>query len=204
MRRLHRSWNDGEGRARGRGHSEGDARHAGNDAMARRHGLVAAVFAASLVVVVAAAFASALIYQAGAAAGPSITRYQFTTNVSGANASGTYYAFWRDGDTVWSSALVVDPNGSGTLKVEAFDASGAIDPAAVVEAEDDDQLVWTQDGTVVTLTSAEGRHTLPDGHNDFRVTGTDGARTLVPLDESYPDAVFYEDFEQAIANMQTL
>lgn len=200
MYRLHRSLERDEcdrHATESMGHERGQTRRRG-----RR--LVLGVSFAALTTVVALGFATSLIYRGNAAEGPSITRYEFTTNVAGADASGTYYAFWRDGDTVWSCALVVEPNGSGTLKVEGFDASGSIDPGAVVAAEDDDRLVWTQDGTTVTLTSAEGEHTLPDGPNVFAIEGEAGGRQLTPLDAHYPDAVFYEDFEQAISRMQTL
>lgn len=200
MYRLHRSLERDEGDQCAMG-SMGDERE-----RTRRRGrrLVLGVSFAALAGVAGLVFATSLIYRGSAAEGPSITRYEFTTNVAGADASGTYYAFWRDGDTVWSCALVVEPNGSGTLKVEGFDADGSIDPDAVVAAEDDDRLVWTQDGTTVTLTSAEGEHTLPDGPDVFAIEGEAGERLLTPLDAHYPDAVFYEDFEQAISHMQSL
>lgn len=196
MNRHHRSPDADGGRSRSHG-STGTVPQ-------RRRRLVLGVSMALVATLATVGFATTLIYRGGSAEGPSITRYEFTTNVSGHDASGTYYAFWRDGETIWSCALVIDPNGSGTLKVEGFEASGSIDPDAVEAAEEDNKLVWTQDGGTVTLTSAEGEHTLPDGPNKYAVTGEGGARVLEPLDSTYSDAVFYEDFEQAIANMQTL
>lgn len=200
MLRLHRSSSDDETGS----HASTPRRGGSGDARQRGRRLLLVMSVAALATVTTVAFASTLIYRGGSAEGPSITRYEFTTNVTGADASGTYYAFWRDGETIWSCALVVEPNGSGTLKVEGFEANGSIDPDAVTSAADDDRLAWTQNGTTVTLTNASGERTLPDGPNEFTVAGDEGERVLTPLDSHYPDATFYEDFEQAIANMQTL
>lgn len=121
------------------------------------------------------------------------------------SATGTYYAFWNDGESIVSYTYVLDEGGTGSLLLAGYDATDPIAQDDVDENEDPEGLRWDVDDDLVILSSAPGEPTLPDGDVSYELDGHRGSRVLSPTSCSpFLHETLYEDFSETLENNERI